>query len=120
MLPRERGVIINTASAMGLVGLPGNAAYSASKGGVIQFTRTMALEYAGRGIRVNCIAAGWIDTPLNDSLDEKITRWTLRETPMGRWGKPEDVARAALYLAGDDSSYVTGHTLVVDGGWTAK
>jgi NAD(P)-dependent dehydrogenase (short-subunit alcohol dehydrogenase family) len=120
MLERGSGAIVNTTSIMGLVGLPGNAAYAASKGAVIQFTRTMALEYAPKGIRVNAVAAGWIDTPFNDILDEKLVNWSTRETPMGRWGKPEDIAKAALYLASDDSSFVTGHTLVVDGGWTIK
>jgi len=120
MLKRGGGVIINTASVMGLVGLPGNTAYSAAKGGVIQFTKTMALEYASSNIRVNCICAGWIDTPMNDNLGERITNWTIRETPMGRWGRPEEVAQAALYLASDESSFVTGTALVVDGGWVAK
>ena len=114
------GAIVSSASTMGLVGLPGNTAYSASKGGVIQFTKTMALEYAASNVRINCICAGWIDTPMNEILDEKVLRWTVRETPMGRLGKPEEVARAALYLASDDSSFVTGTALVVDGGWVAK
>lgn len=114
------GVIINSASTMGLVGLPGNTAYSASKGGVIQFTKTMALEYAASHIRVNCICAGWIDTPMNANLDERVLKWTVRETPIGRLGKPEEVAQAALYLASDESSFVTGTALVIDGGWTAK
>jgi NAD(P)-dependent dehydrogenase (short-subunit alcohol dehydrogenase family) len=120
MLVGGGGSIINTASVMGLVGLPGNAAYSASKGGVIQFTKSMALEYAGRGIRVNCVAAGWIDTPLNRELDPNVIRWSLRETPLGRWGSPDDVAAAALYLASDDAAFITGTTLVLDGGWTAR
>jgi len=120
MVKRGGGVIISTASSMGLVGLPGNTAYSAAKGGVIQFTKTMALEYASSNIRVNCICAGWIDTPMNEELGEHIIRWTLRETPMGRWGRPEEVAQAALYLASDESSFVTGTALVIDGGWVAK
>jgi len=120
MLKGSGGTIVNTASTMGLVGLPGNTAYSAAKGGVIQFTKTMALEYASSNIRVNCICAGWIDTPMNWQLDEHIIKWTMRETPMGRWGRPEEIARAALYLASDESSFITGTTLVVDGGWVAK
>ncbi len=120
MVPGGGGAIVNTASIMGLVGLPGNAAYSASKGGVVQFTKSMALEYAAQNVRVNCIAAGWIDTPLNRKLGEKITGWTLRETPLGRWGTAEEVAGAALYLASADAAFITGTTLVLDGGWTAK
>ena len=95
-------------------------AYSASKGGIIQFTKTMALEYASSNIRVNCICAGWIDTPMNENLAEPVVRWMLKETPMGRLGRPEEVAEAALYLASDDSSFVTGTALVIDGGWIAK
>jgi NAD(P)-dependent dehydrogenase (short-subunit alcohol dehydrogenase family) len=114
------GVIVNTASAMGFVGLPGNAAYSAAKGGIIQLTRTMALEYASSNIRVNCLCAGWVDTPMNLKLGERIINWTVRETPMKRWAKPEEIAQAALYLASDESSFVTGAALVIDGGWTAK
>jgi NAD(P)-dependent dehydrogenase (short-subunit alcohol dehydrogenase family) len=120
MVKGGKGSIVSTASAMGLVGLPGNTAYSAAKGGVIQFTKTMALEYASSNIRVNCICAGWIDTPMNESLGERVTGWTVKETPMGRWGRPEEVAQAALYLASDESSFVTGTALVVDGGWVAK
>ena len=120
MVKGGKGSIVSTASAMGLVGLPGNTAYSAAKGGVIQFTKTMALEYASSNIRVNCICAGGIDTPMNESLGERVIGWTVRETPMGRWGRPEEVAQAALYLASDESSFVTGTALVVDGGWVAK
>ena len=120
MLKAGGGVIINSASTMGFVGLPGNTAYSASKGGIIQFTKTMALEYASSNIRVNCVCAGWIDTPMNENLDERIVKWTVRETPMGRLGRPEEVAWAILYLASDESSFVTGTALVVDGGWLAK
>jgi len=120
MIKGGSGVIVNTASAMGFVGLPGNAAYSAAKGGIIQLTRTMALEYASSNIRVNCLCAGWVDTPMNLKLEERIINWTVRETPMKRWAKPEEIAQAALYLASDESSFVTGAALVIDGGWTAK
>lgn len=120
MIKGGGGVIVNTASAMGFVGLPGNAAYSAAKGGIIQLTRTMALEYASSNIRVNCLCAGWVDTPMNLKLGERIINWTVRETPMKRWAKPEEIAQAALYLASDESSFVTGAALVIDGGWTAK
>jgi len=120
MLAQGSGVIINTASTFGLVGLPGNAAYSAAKGGVIQLTRSTALEYAPKKIRVNCICAGWVATPFNQNMDGNLVRWSLRETPLGRWGEPEEVARAVLYLASDDSSFITGTILTIDGGWTAK
>ena len=120
MIKGGGGAIVNTASAMGFVGLPGNAAYSAAKGGIIQLTRTMALEYASGNIRVNCLCAGWVDTPMNLKLEERIINWTVRETPMKRWAKPEEIAQAALYLASDESSFVTGTALVIDGGWTAK
>jgi NAD(P)-dependent dehydrogenase (short-subunit alcohol dehydrogenase family) len=120
MIKSGGGAIVNTASAMGFVGLPGNAAYSAAKGGIIQLTRTMALEYASSNIRVNCLCAGWVDTPMNLKLEERIINWTVRETPMKRWAKPEEIAQAALYLASDESSFVTGAALVIDGGWTAK
>jgi NAD(P)-dependent dehydrogenase (short-subunit alcohol dehydrogenase family) len=120
MIKGGSGVIVNTASAMGFVGLPGNAAYSAAKGGIIQLTRTLALEYASSNIRVNCLCAGWVDTPMNLKLGERIINWTVRETPMKRWAKPEEIAQAALYLASDESSFVTGAALVIDGGWTAK
>ena len=120
MLKSGGGVIVNSASMLGLVGMPGNTAYCASKAAVIQFTKTMALEYASSNIRVNCICAGFIDTPMNEALEDKVMRWVMRELPMGRMGEPEEVARAALYLASDDASYVTGTALMVDGGWIAK
>jgi len=120
MLKQGGGVIINTASTFGLVGLPGNAAYAAAKGGVIQLTRSMALEYAPNHIRVNCVCAGWVTTSFNQDMDEKLVRWSVRETPLGRWGEPEEIARAVLYLASEESSFVTGSILTVDGGWSAK
>ncbi|MFC2122858.1 SDR family NAD(P)-dependent oxidoreductase [Bacteroidota bacterium] len=120
MLKGGGGNIVNSASMLGLVTIPGNAAYCASKGAVIQFTKTMATEYAANNIRVNCICAGWIDTPMMEVMEDKVIRWMMRELPIGRMGKAEEVARAVLYLASDDASYVTGTALVVDGGWTAK
>ncbi|MFC1907140.1 SDR family NAD(P)-dependent oxidoreductase [Chloroflexota bacterium] len=120
MLKGGGGSIVNSASMLGLVGMPGNTAYCASKGAVIQFTKTMAAEYAANNIRVNCICAGWIDTPMNEVMEDKVIRWMMRELPIGRMGKAGEVAQAALYLASDDASYVTGAALVVDGGWTAK
>ena len=123
MVEQGGGVIINTASVAGLVGVRNFAAYAASKGGVIQLTRTAALEYARQGVRVNCICPGMIDTPLTARLipDEETRRAAAAQTqPLQRIGQPEDIARAALYLASDDASFATGTALVVDGAYTAQ
>ncbi|MBI4286586.1 MAG: SDR family oxidoreductase [Chloroflexi bacterium] len=120
MLKSGGGAIINTSSATGLRGLPGNTAYNTSKAAVIAFTRNMALEYAANNIRVNCICPGHVATPMTNAQPEAFVKWFMRQTPMGRQGRPEEIARAALYLASDDSSYVTGTALVIDGGWVSR
>lgn len=126
MIKNGIGSIINTASALGLVGSAMLTAYSASKGGVVMFTKSLALEYADKNIRVNCICPGAIDTPMlrrfiDRSPNPKETERQLAAShPLGRLGKPDEIARAALYLASDESSFVTGHSLVVDGGFTAQ
>lgn len=117
MLNRGGGVIINTASITGFMGSPDMAAYGASKGGVIQLTRTIALEYADKNIRANCICPGMIETQMTESEGPTVP---LDFIPQKRAGRAEDVARAALYLASADSAYVTASCLVVDGGWSAK
>lgn len=122
------GSIITTASISGLVGMPNQGAYGSAKGGVIQLTRVCAVEYAAHGVRANCICPGGILTPLlyaNPALtaprDPEETRRRLEGIqPIPRAGLPEDIASAALWLAGDDSSFVTGQAIVVDGGWTAS
>jgi NAD(P)-dependent dehydrogenase (short-subunit alcohol dehydrogenase family) len=124
MLDQGGGVIINTASASGLGGWAGLGAYSASKGGVVILTKTMALDYAGQNIRVNCICPGFIHTPMMDRQlpkdpQAKQAVTTRAQSPMGRIGRPQEIAQAALYLASDDSSFVTGAILVVDGGLIA-
>lgn len=127
------GAIVNMASVAGLVGfaipgLPGvfgtgaADAYIAAKHGMIGLTRQFALDGAAAGVRVNCICPGWIDTPLIAPLTDAqpLLDWALQYTPMGRLGTPEEIAKAALFLASDDSSFMTGAPLVVDGGWTAR
>ncbi len=116
------GRIINISSIAGLVGFPGISAYCASKGGVTEFTREAALDYASKGITVNAIDPGVIETDMTKGmLGDKATRENfMQNTPIGRVGKPEDIGNAALFLALDESSFITGHNLVVDGGWTAR
>lgn len=114
------GAIINNASIMAIAGIPGADAYTAAKGGVIALTRALAVEWASRGIRVNCICPGTIETPMVGAIltDEQRARLGA-DTPMKRVGQAEEIARAALFLASGDSSYVNGVILPVDGGWSA-
>src|SRR3990167_2501471 len=116
------GRIINIGSIAGLVGFPGISAYCASKGGVTELAREMALDYAKYGITVNAIDPGVIVTDMTKGmLDRSEERRMLMEnTPVGRFGQPEDIGNAAVFLALDESSFITGHNLVVDGGWTAR
>ena len=116
------GAIVNTASAAGLVGLPGNAAYVASKHGVVGLTKTAALEYARQGIRVNCVCPGYIATPMTAQGmqdPERMARMMASE-PIGRMGQPEEIAEAVVWLCSDVASFVTGHTMTVDGGYVAQ
>jgi meso-butanediol dehydrogenase/(S,S)-butanediol dehydrogenase/diacetyl reductase len=123
MLEGGGGSVINTASTAGLVAEQEIAAYCATKGGIVMLTKQMALDYARRGVRVNCLCPGWIDTPFNAPVipsDSWLRQRIDNVVPMGRQGKPDEPAYAALYLASDESSLVTGHALVVDGGLTAQ
>lgn len=121
MLKQKKGSIINMSSILGLVGFSGANAYSASKGGSRLLTRTMALDYAKDGIRVNAICPGFIRTPMVEKgLDEESLKGVAAMHPLGRLGKPEEVAYAALFLASDESSFVTGSDIFVDGGYTAQ
>jgi NAD(P)-dependent dehydrogenase (short-subunit alcohol dehydrogenase family) len=112
------GSVINIASAAGLVGFPTMPAYCASKGGVLQLTRVGALEYAAAGVRVNAICPGVIDTPLIQKIGPALSDPAVAQTPLGRLGRPAEVAAMAVFLASDESSYVTGAALPVDGGFT--
>ena len=122
MLDSGGGSIINVASFVALVGAAtAQMAYTASKGGVLAMTRELAVEYARKGIRANSICPGPIETPLLAELlsDPARRQRRLVHIPMGRFGRPEEIAKAALFLASDDASFVTGSALVVDGGITA-
>jgi NAD(P)-dependent dehydrogenase (short-subunit alcohol dehydrogenase family) len=115
-----RGRIINLSSQHGMVGTPGHVAYCAAKGGVVNLTRQLAVDFGRRGIMVNAIAPGKIlTTPLDEPDTDEILEYSRARTPFSRLGRPEDVAGAAVYLASDDSSYVSGTNLLVDGGWMA-
>jgi len=122
MLKQGQGKIINTASIAGLVGFAQSGAYCASKGGIIALTKEMALDYAPKKINVNCICPGVIKTAMTkDMITDPATKQFLESsTPYPRLGEPADIAMAAVYLASNESDFVNGHVLVVDGGWIAK
>jgi NAD(P)-dependent dehydrogenase (short-subunit alcohol dehydrogenase family) len=120
-LKDAQGTIVNTASVLSFFGgglVPG---YAASKGGIAQLTKSLAIAYAADGIRVNAVAPGWIDTPLTSALRESAERNAaiLARTPLARWGKPEDIAGGVLYLSSPLASFVTGTVLTIDGGYMA-
>jgi 3-oxoacyl-[acyl-carrier protein] reductase len=121
MVARRRGVILNMASKNGLDGEAGYAHYNASKGGVIMFTKTLALELAQFGIRVNAVAPGYLQTPMSEAIDspEFVRDFIERYIPLGRSGRVGDVAPLFVFLAGDDASFITGQVFVIDGGQLA-
>jgi 3-oxoacyl-[acyl-carrier protein] reductase len=116
MMKRRSGRVINITSVVGLTGNKGQANYAASKAGLIGFTKSVAREYASRGILANCIAPGYIETDMTTGLPEAAKATLLQGIALGRLGRPEDVAGTALFLASDLASYITGQVLVVDGG----
>jgi NAD(P)-dependent dehydrogenase (short-subunit alcohol dehydrogenase family) len=119
MRTQGSGAIVNCSSLGGLVGLPGRAAYHASKHGVIGLTKSAALDYAAKGIRINAICPGCIDTPMGDGIDPAAMKEFPRDQPIGRMGQAEEVASAVLWLCSPGASFVLGVALPVDGGFTA-
>ena len=122
MLERKSGSIVNISSIAGLIGLPGTSAYSASKAALDQFSRVIAMEYAKDGIRSNSVCPGMIETEMTEELrnDKVLAAEILNSYPVGRFGSPQEVANACLFLASDEASFITGVVLPVDGGYTAQ
>ena len=116
MMKQRTGSIVNIASVVGVMGNPGQVNYSASKGGLIALTRTLAKELGSRNVRLNAVAPGFIRTAMTDKLSEAAKEAMLRNVPLARPGEPEDVAKAVAFLAGDNAAYITGQTLPVCGG----
>jgi 3-oxoacyl-[acyl-carrier protein] reductase len=116
MMRKRGGAIVNLTSVVGLHGNPGQTNYAASKAGIIGFTKALARELATRGVRANAIAPGYVETALTDVLPEDVRGLILANTPLGRLGRPEDVAGAVRFLCSDEASFITGEVLLVDGG----
>jgi 3-oxoacyl-[acyl-carrier protein] reductase len=116
MMKRRGGSIVNLSSIVGLHGNWGQSNYAASKGGIVAFTKSLAQELGSRGVRANVVAPGYINTQLTDVIPEEAQQKMLGLTPLGRFGEPEDVARAVRFLSSDDASFITGEVVVVGGG----
>lgn len=119
LMKSKAGRLINIASVVGVAGNAGQANYAASKGGLIAFTKSIAKELSGRGVTANVIAPGFIETDMTAGLDAKVKEEALKGIRLGRFGKPEDIAEAAVFLASDAGSYITAQVLVIDGGMSA-
>jgi 3-oxoacyl-[acyl-carrier protein] reductase len=116
MMKRRGGSIVNVSSIVGVRGNPGQTNYSAAKAGIIGFTKALARELGSRGVRANVVAPGYISTRLTDELPEEIRQGMLANTPLGRFGDPEDIAGAVRFLSSDRASFITGEVMLVDGG----
>lgn len=116
MMKQRSGSIVNITSVSGLVGMPGQTNYSSSKAGIVGFTKALAKEVARRGVRVNAVAPGFIETEMVQALQQKYLDEMLKLVPLGRVGKAEEVARVVAFLASDDASYITGQVINIDGG----
>ncbi|MBC8383752.1 MAG: 3-oxoacyl-[acyl-carrier-protein] reductase [Candidatus Cloacimonetes bacterium] len=116
MMKQRHGKIVNVSSIIGFIGNAGQANYAATKGGIIAFTKSVAKELASRNINVNAVAPGFIRTPMTDALPEEIQQKYLENIPMKRFGTPEDVGKLVLFLSSEDADYITGQTIIIDGG----
>jgi 3-oxoacyl-[acyl-carrier protein] reductase len=116
MMRRRSGAIVNVSSVVGLHGNPGQTNYAAAKAGIIGFTKSLARELGSRGVRANVIAPGYVETRLTDVISDEMRALMLQNTPLGRLGRPQDVAGAVRFLCSDDAAYITGEVLLVDGG----
>jgi len=121
-LKESEGCVVNIASIYGLVAGPSATAYATAKGGIVNFTRSVAVDYAKQNVRVNSICPGFVDTPMTEPVfgEEEFYEYVHGQTPMGRVAQPEEIAGLAMFLASDEASYVTGANIPVDGGWTAQ
>ena len=116
MMKQRKGRIVNMTSVVGISGNAGQANYASSKAGVIGLTKSMAKELASRGVTVNAVAPGFIETEMTDVLSDEVKEATRKMIPLGKYGKPENIAKAVVFLVSDDAEYITGQVVQVDGG----